>query len=156
MHTNKEQFTDFLNTQLNQEQRQAVQFSSGPILIIAGAGSGKTRVITSRIANLILNNGAAASGIIALTFTNKAAQEMQHRITNILGTMQEMPFLGTFHSYCVRFLKKHQELLAIPFFSILDEDDQQKILAGIIKRNALHKRVTAKQLSYQISRLKNQ
>jgi DNA helicase-2/ATP-dependent DNA helicase PcrA len=155
MHT-KQEFTDFLNTQLNSEQLQAVQCASGPILIIAGAGSGKTRVITARIANLILNDGSSPSGIIALTFTNKAAQEMQHRITGMLGALPEMPFLGTFHSYCLRFLKKHQDLLETPFFSILDEDDQQKILNGIIKRNALNKRVTAKQLSYHISLLKNQ
>lgn len=156
MHTTKQKFTDFLNTQLNPEQLQAVQCSSGPILIIAGAGSGKTRVITARIANLILHGDAIPAGIVALTFTNKAAQEMQHRITSMLGSSPEMPFLGTFHSYCLRFLKKHQDLLETPFFSILDEDDQQKILNGIIKRNALNKRVTAKQLSYQISLLKNQ
>ena len=105
MHTIKQTFTDFLNTQLNPEQQQAVLFSSGPLLIIAGAGSGKTRVITSRIANLILNGGATPSSIVALTFTNKAAQEMSNRITRFLGKIPETPFIGTFHSYCVRFLK---------------------------------------------------
>lgn len=156
MHTIKQTFTDFLNTQLNPEQQQAVLFSSGPLLIIAGAGSGKTRVITSRIANLILNGGATPSSIVALTFTNKAAHEMSNRITRTLGKLPDMPFIGTFHSYCVRFLKKHQDLLETPFFSILDEDDQQKLLSAIIKRNALNKKVTAKQLSYKISLIKNQ
>lgn len=156
MHTSHQTFNDFLNNQLNPEQQQAVQFSEGPLLIIAGAGSGKTRVITSRIANLILNSGAFPTAIVALTFTNKAAHEMQNRIGKFLGKLPEMPFIGTFHSYCVRFLKAHQEFLDTPFFSILDEDDQQKILAGIIKRNAINKKITAKQLSYHISLIKNQ
>lgn len=156
MNNHKQDFTGFINTQLNPEQQQAVLIHSGPVLVVAGAGSGKTRVITARIANLILNQGAIPSGIIALTFTNKAAQEMRHRITNFLGKLPEMPFIGTFHSYCLRFLKTHQEHLAIPFFSILDEDDQQKIINGVIKRNGLSKKVTAKQISYQISLIKNQ
>ena len=156
MHTMTQTFTDFLSTQLNPEQLQAVKFSDGPLLIIAGAGSGKTRVITSRITNLILNSGATPSSIVALTFTNKAAHEMSNRIAQMLGKRPDMPFIGTFHSYCVRFLKKHQELLDTPFFSILDEDDQQKILTAIIKRNALNKKVTARQLSYKISLIKNQ
>jgi DNA helicase-2/ATP-dependent DNA helicase PcrA len=156
MENHKQDFTEFIKTQLNPEQQQAVLIHSGPILVIAGAGSGKTRVITARIANLILHEGTIPSSIIALTFTNKAAQEMQHRITNFLGKLPEMPFIGTFHSYCLRFLKTHQEHLTIPFFSILDEDDQQKIITGIIKRNGLSKKVTPKQISYQISLIKNQ
>lgn len=151
-----DEFKLFLETKLNPEQLQAVIQPSGTLLVVAGAGSGKTRVITSRIAHLILNQQALPSSIVALTFTNKAAQEMQHRIKNFLGNSTEIPFIGTFHSYCLKFLKKNQGLLETPFFSILDEDDQQKILSGIIKRNALSKRVTVKQLSYQISLLKNQ
>lgn len=156
MNKNIQDFTEFLHNQLNEEQKQAVLLPSGPLLVVAGAGSGKTRVITARIANLILNQGAIPSAIIALTFTNKAAQEMQHRIAYFLGNVPEKPFIGTFHSYCLRFLKKYQEHLATPFFSILDEDDQQKIITGIIKRNGLAKKVTAKQLSYHISLIKNQ
>ncbi|HML19165.1 MAG TPA: UvrD-helicase domain-containing protein, partial [Candidatus Dependentiae bacterium] len=156
MKNHKQEFAEFINTQLNPEQQQAVLIHSGPVLVVAGAGSGKTRVITARIANLILNENAIPTSIIALTFTNKAAQEMQHRITHFLGKLPEMPFIGTFHSYCLRFLKTHQEHLTIPFFSILDEDDQQKIISGIIKRNGLSKKVTAKQVSYQISLIKNQ
>lgn len=149
-------FNEFLEQQLNTEQKQAVTQSTGALLVVAGAGSGKTRVITARIAHLILNNHAIPSAIIALTFTNKAAQEMQHRITQFLGNRPENPFIGTFHSFCLRFLKTHQEFLDTPFFSILDEDDQQKLLTGIIKRNGLQKKVTAKQLSYHISLIKNQ
>ena len=156
MKNSTQEFAEFLNSQLNPEQQQAVLMYSGPLLVVAGAGSGKTRVITARIANLILNQAAVPSTIIALTFTNKAAQEMRNRITGFLGKLPEMPFIGTFHSYCLRFLKTHQEYLTSPFFSILDEDDQQKILAGIIKKNGLSKKVTAKQLSYHISLIKNQ
>ena len=93
MHTMTQTFTDFLSTQLNPEQLQAVKFSDGPLLIIAGAGSGKTRVITSRITNLILNSGATPSSIVALTFTNKAAHEMSNRIAQMLGKRPDMPFI---------------------------------------------------------------
>lgn len=89
MKNTNQKFTDFLNTQLNPEQQQAVLMPSGPLLVVAGAGSGKTRVITARIANLILNQEARPSAIIALTFTNKAAQEMQHRITAFLENCQK-------------------------------------------------------------------
>lgn len=149
-------FDTFCREQLNAEQQKAVEISNGVLLVVAGAGSGKTRIITARIANLILKQHVSPSSIVALTFTNKAAQEMQERIVGFLGKMPEMPFIGTFHSYCLRFLKRHQEMLSVPFFSIMDEDDQLKLLNGIIKRNGLHKKVTAKQFSYQISLLKNQ
>ncbi len=156
MHTTIENFNQFVAQNLNQEQREAVVKHNGVLLVIAGAGSGKTRVITARIAHLILNQQVAASAIIALTFTNKAAKEMRERIELFLGNSRELPFIGTFHSYCLRILKKNNALLETPFLSILDEDDQQKILQGIITRNNLNKKVTAKQLSYQISSIKNQ
>lgn len=162
MHANKimnkqiADFKTFFETQLNPEQQQAVTLADGSLLVVAGAGSGKTRVITARIAHLILNEQAAPSAIVALTFTNKAAQEMQHRITHFMGKIPEKPFIGTFHSFCLKFLKSHQTFLDTPFFTILDEDDQQKILTAIIKRNGLTKKVTAKQLSYHISLIKNQ
>jgi len=151
----KQRFNEFLTTKLNAEQQKAVQHQDGALLVIAGAGSGKTRVITARIAHLILNAGVSPRAIVALTFTNKAAKEMQERITHFLGKHVELPFIGTFHSYCLRLLKKNQELLDYPFFSILDDDDQQKLLSGIINRAALQKEVTAKNLSYQISHIKN-
>ena len=149
-------FNTFLQNNLNESQHQAVTHKQGSVLIVAGAGSGKTRVITTRIAHLILNHHALASTIVALTFTNKAAMEMKERIEHFLDRKHELPFIGTFHSYCLRLLKTNSELLENPFFSILDEDDQHKILQGIITQSALHKKITAKQLSYQISQIKNQ
>lgn len=149
-------FAAFLQTQLNPEQLKAVMHPQGSLLVVAGAGSGKTRVITARITNLILNGNTMPSAIIALTFTNKAAQEMQERMAHFLGNDMVLPFIGTFHSYCLRFLKTHSQFLATPFISVLDEDDQHTILNGIIKRAGLNKKISAKQVAYQISRLKNQ
>lgn len=153
---NKTNFETFRTQQLNAAQQQAVSPKCGSLLVVAGAGSGKTRVITARIAHLILNEGVHPSAIIALTFTNKAANEMKERIARFLGTARALPFIGTFHSYCLRLLKMNSEYLDHPFLSILDEDDQEKLLSGIIQRSGLTKRITAKQLSYQISQIKNQ
>lgn len=149
---------EFIEQNLNTEQRKAVLHSTGPLLVVAGAGSGKTRVITARIAHLVLSGQAQAHSIVALTFTNKAAQEMQHRIRKFLenSALVELPFIGTFHSFCLRFLKSHADKLPTPFASILDEDDQQKILNNIIKRNGLTKKISPKQLAYKISLVKNQ
>lgn len=149
-------FNKFLTTQLNEQQKKAVTQTNGSLLVIAGAGSGKTRVITARIAHLILNENISSSSIIALTFTNKAAQEMKERIAHFLGNNQHIPFVGTFHSYCLRLLKTHSHLLSQPFLSILDADDQQKLLSTIINRVGLSKKITAKQAQYQISHIKNQ
>lgn len=149
-------FETFLTQQLNDAQQQAVIPKCGALLVVAGAGSGKTRVITARIAHLILNESVPPHGIIALTFTNKAANEMKERIARFLGRDRQLPFIGTFHSYCLKLLKTNSEYLAQPFLSILDEDDQEKLLSGIIQRSGLTKRITAKQLSYQISQIKNQ
>ena len=145
----------FVQTHLNEQQRKAVLHKKGSLLIIAGAGSGKTRVITARIAHLIENEQVQASHILALTFTNKAALEMKERIVSFI-TSGYTPFIGTFHSYCVRFLKSHNDLLQTPFLGILDEDDQHKLLQGIITRAGVSKKTTPKQISYQISQLKNQ
>lgn len=155
----------FIATQLNAPQQQAVMHDNGPILVIAGAGSGKTRVITARIAHLILEKGVAPSAIVALTFTNKAANEMKERIGKFLGSesakdspdrhSRDLPFVGTFHSYCVRLLKANQELLETPFFSILDDDDQKKLISGILTRNGLEKQISARNATYTISQIKN-
>ncbi len=153
---NTQAFKQFFSQQLNPAQQQAVTPKCGALLVVAGAGSGKTRVITARIANLILNENVSPSAIIALTFTNKAANEMKERIARFLGSANTLPFIGTFHSYCLKLLKTNGEYLDQPFLSILDEDDQTKLLNGIIQRSALTKRITAKQLSYQISQIKNQ
>ncbi len=152
----KQKFNAFIKEQLNEPQQKAVLQKNGSMLVVAGAGSGKTRVITSRIAHLLINEGVYTDAIVALTFTNKAAKEMQERIGKFTGDDIETPFIGTFHSYCLRLLKMNQELIDTPFFSIIDADDQEKIIKGIIQRNNINKKVTAKQLLYQISFLKNQ
>jgi len=153
---NDTSFKQFLSQQLNPAQQQAVSPKCGSLLVVAGAGSGKTRVITARIAHLILNEQVESSAIIALTFTNKAANEMKERIARFLGSSRTLPFIGTFHSYCLKLLKTNGQYLDQPFLSILDADDQEKLLSGIIQRGGLTKRITAKQLSYQISQIKNQ
>ncbi|MGB8366838.1 MAG: UvrD-helicase domain-containing protein, partial [Candidatus Babeliales bacterium] len=153
--TNKSSFNLFLKNELNQAQKEAVLHDSGALLVIAGAGSGKTRVITARITHLIINKNVLPSTIVALTFTNKAANEMKKRIAQFLGTNTRLPFVGTFHSYCVQLLKKNSALLPSPFFSILDEDDKQKLIKAILQRNNLHKQFTARSVSYQISQMKN-
>ena len=141
---------------LNTEQQKAVLHTEGPLLVIAGAGSGKTRVITNRIAHIMCNHNVPASSIIALTFTNKAAQEMKERIRKSLGQDYRLPFIGTFHSYCLYLLRIHKELLPFENFSIFDEDDKNALLTQLIKKSPLYKRQTAQQLSYLISKLKNQ
>jgi DNA helicase-2/ATP-dependent DNA helicase PcrA len=148
-------FNDFVNNQLNTAQRQAVELLNGPVLVIAGAGSGKTRVITARIANLILNHHVPAHAIVALTFTNKAAQEMKERIHQFVHGKDAIPFIGTFHSYCLQLLKKNSDLLDSPFFSILDEDDQRKIVHDILVRNHLEKQINVRQATYYLSQIKN-
>ncbi|OGB97951.1 hypothetical protein A3F06_01735 [candidate division TM6 bacterium RIFCSPHIGHO2_12_FULL_36_22] len=147
-----EQFNTFLTKELNAEQKKAVTQTTGNLLVIAGAGSGKTRVITARITNLILNENVDPSRIAALTFTNKAAKEMKERIKKFLGSDTRLPFIGTFHSYCLQWLK----IVYPTSFSIMDSDDQYKILSQIITRNNLKKFITARQATYHVSNLKNQ
>lgn len=148
-------FNIFLTQHLNDAQKKAVTHHNGPLLVVAGAGSGKTRVITARIAHLILNKKVFPSEIIALTFTNKAAKEMQERIVRFLGTHHDLPFIGTFHAYAVYLLKKNAALRATPFFSILDEDDQRKIISGILARHNLTKKMSVQSIQYRISGIKN-
>jgi DNA helicase-2/ATP-dependent DNA helicase PcrA len=151
----KQSFSFFFNEYLNPAQQKAVKHKSGPLLVVAGAGSGKTRVITARITNLILNEGVNPTSMIALTFTNKAAAEMKERITRFLDKKSPLPFIGTFHAYCLQILKSNPKLLKYSPFSILDSDDQLKLLGKIITRHNLGKKITARQLSYHISKLKN-
>lgn len=147
-------FDLFIKKELNKNQRSAVKNTTGPLLVVAGAGSGKTRVITARICNLILNHAVAPSSIIALTFTNKAAREMKERIVRFLPKSSELPFIGTFHSYCLRLLKLNRHLLEYPSFSIMDSADQEKLLTGIIKKVSITKKLSAKSLTYTISQIK--
>lgn len=148
-------FDVFVEKFLNEAQKKAVLHDAGSLLIIAGAGSGKTRVITARIARLLITNQVSSDSIIALTFTNKAAKEMKERICHFLPDTTHLPFVGTFHSFCVLLLKKYSHLLEKPFFSILDDDDQEKMVKGILKSTGFEKRYTVRSVLYAISGIKN-
>src|ERR1044071_4070422 len=132
------------NAKLNPQQREAVEAVDGPVLILAGAGSGKTRVITYRIVHLIENKGVEPDSILAVTFTNKAAAEMAERVSSMLGgrTLRK-PLIATFHSFCVRVLRRDIEELKIggagykKDFAIYDESDQQSVVKGIMRRLGL-------------------
>ncbi len=126
--------SEFLKN-LNKHQKEAVLHTSGPLLIVAGAGSGKTKVLTSRIANIVENNLAFPNEILAVTFTNKAAREMQNRIGSILGRKAVgLPWLGTFHSICAKILRKHAKAVNLTQnFTIIDQDDQQRLIKNICK-----------------------
>ncbi len=151
----QEEFNHFLQTQLNEPQRQAVEKIDGSLLVIAGAGSGKTRVITARITNLIINHHVDPRSIVALTFTNKAAKEMQERVATFLHNTALVPTVATFHSYCLQILKTHQRLLPFDNFSIMDSADQQKLVGSILKKHELDKRVNLRQIIATISSYKN-
>ena len=151
-----QEFNQFLKKELNKPQYQAVTHKKGSVIVIAGAGSGKTRIITARIANLILNQKAEPSSIVALTFTNKAAGEMKERLIKFLGTDHKLPFVGTFHSYCLLLLRTNPSLLAYPEFSILDSEDQTSLIKKIIKKNGMEKQLSASEVNHRISKIKNQ
>ena len=126
---------------LNPEQKKAVECVDGPVLVLAGAGTGKTRVLTSRIAHLVSSGLAYPSEILAVTFTNKAANEMRERVQKILTRPIEGLWLGTFHSLCVRILRRHAELVDLETnFTILDTDDQQRLIKQLIKAENLDDR----------------
>lgn len=146
----------FIAQELNENQQAAVTHAQGPLLVIAVAGSGKTRIITARIAYLLQEKHVLPSEIIALTFTNKAAAEMRERIIKFTGSHRHLPFIGTFHSYCLYLLKKNRHLLPFDTFSILDEDDKRSLLQALLKKSPLYKKYTPQQFSYQISLFKNQ
>ena len=144
---------------LNAPQREAVETLNGPVLMLAGAGTGKTRALTARIAHLIATGTARPNEILAVTFTNKAAREMKMRVGALLGDEQVagMPWLGTFHSIGVRFLRRHAELVGLkPNFTILDTDDQLRLLKQLIQAlNMDEKRWPARQLANLIDAWKN-
>jgi DNA helicase II / ATP-dependent DNA helicase PcrA len=143
---------------LNAEQRQAVLTTDGPLLVLAGAGTGKTRVLTTRLAHVIATRRAFANQILAVTFTNKAAREMKERIGMLIGGMVEgMTWLGTFHSIGVKILRNHAELAGLKSgFSILDDDDQLRLLKQLLEaENIDEKRWPARQLSNLIDGWKN-
>src|ERR1700748_3669002 len=116
-------------TRLNHEQRAAVETVDGPLLVLAGAGTGKTRVLTTRFAHILLSRKAFPNQVLAVTFTNKAAREMRERVAAILGQPAEGLWLGTFHALCARMLRRHAEHVGLSSnFSILDTDDQLRLL----------------------------
>jgi DNA helicase-2/ATP-dependent DNA helicase PcrA len=155
---------------LNPQQREAVETTEGPVLILAGAGSGKTRVITYRIAYLIEKMGVMPESILAVTFTNKAASEMAERVEKLVGGFSvAKPVISTFHSFCVRVLRRDIEALRIPStmpgqppigltknFVIYDESDQQQVVKGVMRRLGLDdKQLTPRNVLSRISWAKN-
>jgi DNA helicase II / ATP-dependent DNA helicase PcrA len=144
--------------ELNAEQRAAVEALDGHVLVLAGAGTGKTRVLTTRIAHILCSGRARASQILAVTFTNKAAREMKERIGALVGgAVEGMPWLGTFHAIGVKILRRHSELVGLKSgFTILDADDQLRLIKQVIEGEGLDKdRWPARQLAALIDRWKN-
>ena len=143
---------------LNPEQRLAVETTEGPVLVLAGAGTGKTRVLTTRIAHILATGKAWPSQILAVTFTNKAAREMKSRIGVLVGEAVEgMPWLGTFHSIGVKLLRRHAELAGLKSgFTILDTDDQIRLMRQLIQAEGLDdKRWPARQFAQMVDGWKN-
>src|SRR5262245_669931 len=143
---------------LNPEQRLAVETLDGPVLVLAGAGTGKTRVLTMRIAHILATNRAWPSEILSVTFTNKAAREMKQRVGEMVGQAVEgMPWLGTFHSIGVKILRRHAELVGLKTdFTILDVDDQIRLLKQLLEaENIDEKRWPARVLATLIDGWKN-
>jgi DNA helicase-2/ATP-dependent DNA helicase PcrA len=143
---------------LNPPQRDAVLTTEGPVLVLAGAGTGKTAALTARLAHLIASRKAWPSQILAVTFTNKAAREMRERVGSLSGgALEGMPWLGTFHSVAARMLRSHAELVGLQSnFTILDTDDQLRVLKQLIQAaNLDDKRWPARQLAGLIDRWKN-
>ena len=149
---------DKLINNLNKEQKDAVLSTEGPNLIVAGAGSGKTRVLTTRLIHLIDKKKAFPNQILCVTFTNKAAKEMQNRvIQNLKGSSNAIPWLGTFHSISVKLLRRHAEALEYKSnFTILDTDDQKKLIRNIVKAEDLDaKKFSPQLIMYHIDQWKN-
>jgi DNA helicase-2/ATP-dependent DNA helicase PcrA len=121
---------------LNPEQRDAVETLDGPLLVLAGAGTGKTRVLTTRFAHILLTKRAFPNQVLAVTFTNKAAREMRERVSALIGGPAEGLWLGTFHALCARMLRRHAELVGLTNgFTILDADDQLRLLKQVMDAN---------------------
>ena len=143
---------------LNEEQRDAVMSVEGPLLVLAGAGTGKTRVLTTRIGHILATRKARASEILAVTFTNKAAREMKERIAALVGgAVEGMPWLGTFHSIGARIIRRHAELVGLkPDFTILDTDDQIRLIKQLLEAEHIdEKRWPARQFASMMDGWKN-
>src|SRR5690606_27060968 len=142
---------------LNPTQREAVEHAEGPLLIVAGAGSGKTRVLTHRIAYLIQERGVSPFEILAITFTNKAADEMKHRVGALVGPVAERMWVSTFHSACVRILRRDADRLGFPkAFTIYDQADANRLTGYVIRDLGLDpKRFPPRTVHAAISAAKN-
>ena len=142
---------------LNPAQRAAVEQLSGPVLMLAGAGTGKTKALTTRIAHLLNTGSARPNEILSVTFTNKAAREMKNRVGILIGQVEGMPWMGTFHSVCVKILRRHAELVGMKSnFTILDTDDQLRLMKQLISATKIDdKRWPARQLAGIIDSWKN-
>lgn len=147
--------------ELNDEQQKAVKHNEGPLLILAGAGSGKTKTLTHRIAYLVLEENVPPSHVLAVTFTNKAAKEMRERLSNLVGHDSKdrgfMPWMGTFHSICVRLLRREGEHIGVPSnFVIFDESDRQGAIKEALKQLGINeKQYNPKAIGGLISSAKN-
>ncbi|WP_170381755.1 ATP-dependent helicase [Ruegeria atlantica] len=145
--------------ELNPAQREAVERLDGPVLMLAGAGTGKTKALTARIAHLLSTGRARPNEILSVTFTNKAAREMKERVGRLLGQPAEgMPWLGTFHAICVKLLRRHAELVGLKSnFTILDTDDQRRVIKQLASLNGVEVRAsTDRWLAAIIDKYKNQ
>src|SRR5438445_1509832 len=143
---------------LNEAQRQAIEAVDGPVLVLAGAGTGKTRVLTTRLAHVLATRRAWPGQILAVTFTNKAAREMKERIGALIGGVVEgMQWRGTFHSIGARMLRRHAELAGLKSnFTILDTDDQLRLIKQVVDAaNIDEKRWPARTLAAYIDSWKN-
>ena len=143
---------------LNAPQRDAVLTTDGPVLVLAGAGTGKTAALTARLAHLLYTRKAYPSEILSVTFTNKAAREMRERVRAIVGdTVEGMPWLGTFHAIGAKMLRRHAELVGLQSnFTILDTDDQLRVMKQLIVAAEIdEKRFTSRALGGLIDQWKN-
>ena len=148
---------DHLLDGLNHPQRQAVLHNGTPLLIVAGAGSGKTKVLTTRIAHLVAHRGVHPGEILAITFTNKAANEMRERVADIVGNRARLMWVLTFHSACIRILRREHERLGLKSsFSIYDSDDSRRLMQQVARDMELDKRTNPRGLLAGVSRLKNE
>lgn len=153
----KEKMVNDLSVELNPAQIEAVECTEGPLLVIAAAGTGKTKTLVSRIHHLIVNKGVPGYRILAVTFTNKAAQEMRDRLYNAIGEEANDIFIGTFHQISLRLLRKYYTYANLPSnFVIIDEQDQIRIVKSILQEEGLDpKSVSPKSITYTISRWKD-
>jgi len=147
---------DFMSD-LNPEQKEAVLKTEGPLLVLAGAGTGKTKVLTTRLAYILNNNNVQPWNCLVVTFTNRAANEMKERVRQFIGDTVNSVWLGTFHSICVKILRKYPELAGLkPNFTILGEDDQKRVIKKIMQEHNIdEKQYTPQEVLEKISRFKD-